>query len=171
MKEEESVLLSAKLLFGNPGLNFSFIFCCTVVDQRQAPLLPPMSISAWYSPLTAGSHLPPEKQWLFPYFSIDTHNECMTFWSILIDILDTERLFCYNLASSRSSSHTPRSVFASLQPGLAWSSVGSHLTNQPPTGDVFDSSGFLMKWTLSACREFCLLLAGARDPARHMWHL
>lgn len=87
----------------------------------------------------------------------------MTCGSILIDISDTESVLLPFSQTSRSSSHTPRSVFASLQPGLAWSSVGSHLTNQPPTGDVFDSSGFLMKWTLSACREFFLLAVSWRQ--------
>lgn len=58
-------------------------------------------------------------------------------------------LLQFSQTSSRSSSHVPRSFFASIQPGLAWRSVGSHLTSQPPTEDVFDSSGFLIKWTLS----------------------
>ena len=40
MKEKKSVLLSAKLLFENPGLDFSFICRCTVVDQRQALCTP-----------------------------------------------------------------------------------------------------------------------------------
>lgn len=57
MKEKKSVPFSAKLLFQNPGLKFSIIFRCTVVDS---PVLPPKCISAWHSPLTAGSHLPPE---------------------------------------------------------------------------------------------------------------
>lgn len=40
MKEKKSVPLSAKLLFQNPGLKFSFLFRCTLVDQRQAPFTP-----------------------------------------------------------------------------------------------------------------------------------
>lgn len=55
-----------------------------------------------------------------------------------------------------------RCVFAALQPGLGWSSVGSYLSNQPPTEDVFDSLGFLMKWKLSAYIFWTL----ARDRSR-----
>lgn len=72
MKEKKFVSLSAKLLFQNPGLNFSFIFRCTVVDQRQAPCTP---IEAWHSPLTTGIHLL-RKRLLFLYYSMDGHNEC-----------------------------------------------------------------------------------------------
>lgn len=93
----------------------------------------------------------------------------MTFGSILMDIPDTERLFCHYLVKPAAGLQLVCLALSSpsLQPGLAWSSVGSHLTNQPPTGDVFDSSGFLMKWTLSACRENYVYwpLAGDRDPA------
>lgn len=141
MTERKFVPLSTKLLFQNPGLNCSFIFRCTVVDQRQAPSTP----TEVYLCMAFSSHRrypsSPGKWWLFPYYSMDGHNEFMTFGSILMDVPDTWEAipFPFSQTSSRSSSHTPHSVFTSLQPGLAWSSVGNHLTNQPPTGDVFDS--------------------------------
>lgn len=73
---------------------------------------------------------------------------------------DIIRRFCFHLAGQQQ---------LSLHPGIAWGSVGSRLTDMPPTGDAFDSSSALMKWTLSAWREFVYgLLAGDSVPAGHM---
>lgn len=159
----------------NPGLNFSFISRCTAVDQRQAPRTSPAKCSpAWLSSLTAGCHLPvgdKKNRWLVSHFAVDGHSECMTFGSILMGIPDTRRLFCGGLGKAAAALHPValRSAFASLQPGLAWSSVGSHLTKPAPQPRMCLT--LQASWWNGHCQHaenFVWPSAGDRDPAGHM---
>lgn len=135
----------------------SLLFSSIVVDQRRAPCTSTeMRLCVAFS--SHRRYPSPSGRGWFSFLTAWTATMTVTFRSISMDVSDTEAILSpFSQTSSRSSSRTPHSVFASLQPELAWSSAGSHLTNCPLIGDVSDSLGFLIKWTWSACKEFRLL--------------
>lgn len=119
MKEKKFVSLRAKLLIQNPGLSFSFIFRCTVVDQRQAPCTP---IEVYLCVAFSSHHRypSPSGKGCYSFITAWMATKSMTFGSVLIDILDTEAILSpFSQTSSRSSSHTPHSIFVSP----AWASL------------------------------------------------
>ena len=147
IKENKFSALNAQFLFQNPE-DF-FYFRCTVMDQRQAPSAPTEVHLRMASPSHRRYPSPFLKTVVIPS---SHHGRPQWVHDICVYIIGHPWhreiiLFPFSQTSSRFSSHAPRSAFASLQPELAWSSVGNHLTNQPPTGDVFDSSSFLIKWS------------------------
>lgn len=148
-----TVLLNTKLLFENPWVEVLFYFPRYACGLASSALYSQRSVSLRGIVLSLQVAISLRKTLVIFLFQ---HNERLTFGSILMAIPGTAGLFCskFSQTSSRSSSHAPHSFFASIQSGLAWRSVGSHLTSQPPAEDVFDSSGFLIKWTQSVCSEF-----------------
>lgn len=154
LKKKKEKKTQAKVLF--------FLPLC------RASSTPCKYISAWYYPLTASSHLLLEIKAFFQISELTTVITLRHFFiSILRDISCTERLFCYNRANPRGGVGDRFSpwvlVSASLPltpPELAWSSAGNDLKKKLApnwvSGHVFDCWSFLMKSTLSPCREFSL---------------